>query len=385
MSSASFDAPAKKPYVLHIINDLPYWLMHREPIAAAAQRAGFRVSVASADNALRDDVVERGYNFFPLPVDRFSLSSADLHLIFAIRRLLRQEKPQIVHLFTIKSLLFGGIALRSMDYRYRPRVIGTVAGLGRGFDLSAGKKQILVNGLKAGLGQVASAVTFENPGDAQTYIDVGIITGSRAEVFNGAGIDLSCYQPSPLARPDSPVVFLFASRLLRSKGVIAFAQAAKRLKAAYGSHVRFLMAGIEALGEPDAVSAHELAAIKNDPAIEWLGAVDSTQMPSVMRQAHVFVLPTSYPEGLPRSCLEAGACGLAVIAGDVPGTRFLIKHEDDGILLPSPDTAHVASAMERLLNPGERVRLADALHQKIRDGGFSIEAIAGRFLELYAT
>ena len=385
MSSASFDAPAKKPYVLHIINDLPYWLMHREPIAAAAQRAGFRVSVASADNAIRDEVVERGYNFFPLPVDRFSLSSADLHLIFAIRRLLRQEKPQIVHLFTIKPLLFGGIALRSMDYRYRPRAIGTVAGLGRGFDLSAGKRQILISGLRAGLGQVTSAVTFENPSDAKTYVDLGIIPALRAEVFKGAGIDLSRYKPSPLARPDTPVVFLFASRLLRSKGVIAFAEAAKRLKAAYGPRVRFLMAGIEALGEPDAVPAHELAAIKNDPAIEWLGGVDSTQMPSVMRQAHVFVLPTSYPEGLPRSCLEAGACGLAVIAGDVPGTRFLIQPEDDGILLSSPDTAHVASAMERLLNPGERGRLADALHQKIRDGGFSIDAIAGRFLELYAT
>jgi glycosyltransferase involved in cell wall biosynthesis len=368
---------------MHIINDLPYWLMHREAIAAAAQRAGMRVSVASANHEMRDEVLARGYGFHPLPMDRFSLSTDDLRLVFSIRRLLLKERPEIVHLFTIKPLLFGGIALRSLPSGNRPWVIGTVAGLGRGFDLPVAKRQILVSGLKAGLGKVASVLTFENPGDAQTYVDAGIVPASRAEVLNGAGIDLARYHPRLGADANGPVTFLFASRLLRSKGVVAFAEAARRLKSIHGPRVHFRMAGIEALGEPDSVSPDELAAIKNDPAIEWLGAVGATQMPDMMRAADVFVLPTSYPEGLPRSCLEAGACGLAVIAGDVPGTRFLIRPEVDGILLSQPDADAVTAAMERLLDPRERLRLGAALLKKINEGGFSIEAIAGRFLDFY--
>lgn len=383
MASNSMARPAKRR-VLHIINDLPYWLMHREPIAAAAKDAGFHVAVASANHEIRKAVVSRGYDFHPLPVDRFSLGPNDLRLVFAIRRLLKAEVPDVVHLFTIKPLLLGGLAVRSLPPGERPRVIGTIAGLGRGFDLPPAKRTLLIGGLKAGLGHVASVLTFENPDDAQAYVTAGIVPASRVEVFNGAGIDLDRYRPALHPAPDRPLTFLFASRLLRSKGALVFAEAARRLKGIHGPRVHFRMAGLEAAGEPDAVSPGELAAIKADPAIEWLGAVGHEQMPRIMQETDVFVLPTSYPEGLPRSCLEAGACGAAIIAGDVPGTRFLIEHDQDGILLTDTGPEAVSGAMERMFDQGERNRLVAAMRQKIIEGGFGIDAISARFLGLYA-
>ncbi len=375
---------SSRPKVLHVINDITYWLAHRERLGAAAKAAGFDVTVAAPDDQKSSQLSELGYKFIPLPLDRFKLGIKDFFLIICLSRLVRFGGFDVVHLMTIKPILFGGLALRFANVSRSLNVIATVAGLGRGFDLEGRAFSILRAMLKLGIGKVAKAVTFENPNDADRYISEHIIQHQQAIVLKGAGIDLTEYQPNP-SRSVFPIRILFASRLLRSKGIIAFVEAARLLKPIYCEAVEFQVAGMTAIHEPDGLTKAEITTLKNDPCITWLGAIPSDQMPELVANAHIFVLPTSYPEGLPRCLLEAGACGAAVIAGNVPGTRFLIDDEINGILLSSCASISVSEAMKRMIDDSRlRQKMSKKLRNKICENGYSIEAINSEFVRLYA-
>lgn len=375
---------SNRPKVLHVINDVKYWLAHREKLGAAAKSAGFNVAVAAPDSEDASRLTELGYEFHPLPLTRFRLNLQDICLIATLARLVRREHFDVVHLMTIKPILFGGLVLRLMKAKQRPKVIATVAGLGRGFALKNLAFALLRTSLAFGVGKVAKTVTFENPDDAERYVAERIIQSGQVVVLKGAGIDLVEYQPNP-ARPDQPIRVLFASRLLHSKGIMAFAEAARRLKAAYGDATEFQVAGMAAIHEKDGLTDAEMRGLQRDPCLNWLGAVPSHLMPAVMSNAHIFVLPTSYPEGLPRCLLEAGACGATVIAGNVPGTRFLINTGTDGILLKHCDPVSVTEAIQQLIDDAPlRHLMAEALRQKIQANGYSIEAINSALIRLYA-
>jgi glycosyltransferase involved in cell wall biosynthesis len=378
--------------LLHLINDLPYWFQHRAPIAAAARRAGWSVTVAAAPSPIRAQVEASGTPVLELPIDRFRAGVADVEFLAKARDLFKRERFDVVHLFTIKPLLIGGLAARSVPTAKRARVIGTVAGLGRGLseDAPGRRARIITRGLKAGLGAVAAAVTFENPEDAASYVARGVIDPARAIVLKGAGIDIGVFAPDLawLAAADRPadrqIDVVFASRLVKAKGVLEFAEAARLIAARWPGRARFRLAGYEAPGEPDGLTAGEIAALKADPAIDWLGRVAPEAMPGLMRRTDIFVLPTRYPEGLPRSCLEAGACGAAVVAGDVAGTRALIDPGRDGLLLPDPTGPALADAIGGLIMDTPRRRaLGVALRHKIETEGYALEAITGAFLSLY--
>jgi glycosyltransferase involved in cell wall biosynthesis len=371
------------PSVLHVINDVPYWLHHRKALARRAQEQGFSVSLAAPADLAAVSFPEGDIPFFPIEIDRFSLNRRDLSLFLKMRGLFANGRFDIVHLMTIKPLLIGGLAAASLQDQVRPTVIGTVAGLGRAFAMDGLRRRLMLNGLSAGLGRSATAVTFENPGDASTYVSTGILQPIQVEVLKGAGVDLAQYFPAARER-SAPLRFLFASRLLKAKGICAFVIAAREAKRRFGDAVQFSVAGVSVPGEPDGLTQAEIDAIIQEPAIEWLGAVPGSDMPELLRACDVFVLPTQYPEGMPRSLLEAGACGLAVIAGDVAGTRALIAPNRDGILLADCEAATVFQAIEKLVDDAPlRRRLGAALLRKVHEDGFGLDAVNDTFVQLY--
>jgi glycosyltransferase involved in cell wall biosynthesis len=357
--------------------------MHREPLAEAAKKEGFTVAVAAADGPLAQRVRDLGYQFIPLPIRRFQLTFDDLSLFLCLRQILASGCFDVVHLMTIKPLLFGGLAAATLPVSKRPKVLATVAGLGRAFKFKGLVKKILALGLRYGLGRSAKKITFENPDDRDQYISMRIIDASSSLVLNGAGVDLSIFtvKEKPIS---STLNFLFAARLLRSKGVIDFVNAGRILKQKYGQNVRFTVAGLTAYNEPDGLTVEEVEEFSKGPDIDWIVDVPLEMMPDLLARFDVFVLPTSYQEGIPRACIEAGACGLAVIAGNVAGTRYLMEHKRDGLLLTSCDTLAVGKAMEyMILNEPERRMFAKNLRNKIVNGGYSIEFIFDQFIRLY--
>lgn len=372
------------PNILYVVNDVDYWIHHRLALASTAQEAGYRVSLAASPHVSAKKLSDEGIDFIPLSLDRFRSGKADGRLILQLRQLFGSEKFDIVHATTIKPLLVGGLALRSLPVKKRPAFVGTVAGLGRAFALRGVQRWMLNYFLTEGLGSVADHLVFENPLDAAEYVRSGIVDAARVRVVKGAGVDIGLYYPASKGDTRGAVRFLFASRLLKSKGVLSYAAAARNLKKSLGSRVEFGIAGQVAPSEPDGLNDVELNQLQNDPSLRWYGSVEGKAMPDLLRAHDVFVLPTSYPEGLPRSLLEAGACGLAVIAGDVPGTRALINPGQDGVLLLSVDPTAVEQAMIKLVQQlSFRQALAGALRHKILNEGYSLTAINSQYLTIY--
>ncbi|MBS7804518.1 glycosyltransferase family 4 protein [Rhizobiales bacterium TNE-4] len=371
------------PTILHVINDVDYWFMHREPLAQAARLSGYDVVLAAPPHQNLRKAEKLGYKVIELEIDRFRLCWSDAVLFFRLRRLLCDNQFDLVHLFTIKPILFGGLALASLKKSRRSKAIATVAGLGRAFKTGLIQRLVLVSALRYGVGQTADFITFENPDDRNRYITSGIVKPSAAKFLKGAGVNTKVFYPSMTRQSSGKVNFLFAGRMLKSKGILQYLTAASLLGKKHAG-CAFFVAGLPSQNEPDAVTNDELEPFKRLTFINWLGAVKQEEMPDLLRKMDVFVLPTQYQEGLPRSCLEAGACALAVIAGDVEGTRYLIEDGQTGLLVQSGGADNLSLAMERLyLSPDTREYLGKNLHAKISNEGFDSDTIFGQFIKLY--
>jgi glycosyltransferase involved in cell wall biosynthesis len=376
-------------HLLHVCNDLPYWSAHRRPIADAALEAGWEVTVATAPHPEAGKLTASGIQHLALPIERFRLNPvADARLFLAMRRLIDGSRYDAVHLFTIKPLLVGGLAAKhakARDPDRAPRLVGTVAGLGRALESAAGwRAAATLQGLAAGLAKTADAVTFENEGDRKFYVERAKINADRAHVLPGAGVDLQDFKPNPARRDPNVVTILHAGRLLRSKGVMDLVHAATILKSQFGKSVRVVIAGPHTDGDPDGLDRAERGILERSADVEFLGARPAREMPDLMASADIFVLPTRYPEGLPRVLLEAGATGAALVAGDVDGTRAFIAHGDNGILLRQTDGASIAAELGKLAaDPARRRRLGQAARESLERGGYDVRAVTARLLSLY--
>jgi glycosyltransferase involved in cell wall biosynthesis len=175
------------------------------------------------------------------------------------------------------------------------------------------------------------------------------------------------------------VTAVLASRLIRSKGVGEMAEAARRLRARHAG-VRVRLVGDPDPENPESVSERELGEWVGEGIVEWTPRVDD--MLEVWNAAHIGVLP-SYREGLPRTLLEAAACGRALVATDVPGCREIVRDGDNGILVPLHDVAALADAIARLASDGELRRRMGRRSRERVEADYSDDVIVAQMLSLY--
>jgi glycosyltransferase involved in cell wall biosynthesis len=216
--------------------------------------------------------------------------------------------------------------------------------------------------LKLALGGRGARLVLQNPDDATLFERVRLVDPADVRLIRGSGVDCRAFQPDPHPRPPRPLRVLLPARLLWDKGLAEFVHAARLLRA-QGRGIQFLLAGDPDPGNPAAVPASEVEAWVREGILQWLGHVDG--MPALLRSVDVVALP-SYREGLPKGLIEAGACGCALVATDVPGCREVVSHEVDGLLVPARDAGALAAAIARLDDdPALRARLAEAGRRKI--------------------
>jgi glycosyltransferase involved in cell wall biosynthesis len=190
--------------------------------------------------------------------------------------------------------------------------------------------------------------SFETAHDRDIWIKAGYIRPDNSAVINGAGVDPVRFQPARRAARRKRMRVLFASRLLRSKGLDALIEAARRLSDR--NDVEFAVAGMPSPGDPDAITPAELEA---EPAINYLGEI--SDMPGLLKTTDLVALPTRYGEGVPRILIEATACGLPVLATDIAGCKEIAKDGVTGFLVPANDPAGLPDALEAAV----RTYLAD--------------------------
>jgi len=106
-------------------------------------------------------------------------------------------------------------------------------------------------------------------------------------------------------------------------------------------------------------------------------------MPNVLALAHVVCLPSAYGEGVPKVLLEAAACGRPIVTTDAPGCREVVRHGDNGLLVPVRSTVELADALQYLIeNPEVRQKMG-ARGREIAVNEFAMEKVVAETLELY--
>ncbi len=346
-------------------------------MARAAREAGFDVHVATNVTAHADAIRAEGFSLHPIPFHRGGLALAPaLRTIGAIRALERRIDPAIIHHSGLQCCVLGGLAAAG---RNTPQ-INALTGLGYVFTspaLGARSVRLAVSILlRFLLNRNNSVVLVQNPDDRTSLEAVGIRKGNIA-LIPGSGVDTDALTPLP--EPDGPITVGFAGRLLTDKGIRALV-AAHGILQTRGLNTRLLIAGDPDPANPASVSLQEAQEWNARPGITWLGHVQD--ITSLWRSSHIAALP-SHREGLPKSLLEAAACGRPLIAADAPGSREIVISGQTGLLVPIEDPQALADAIGELVTSQElRMRYGTAARQLVVDK-MSAQAIGAAVVALY--
>jgi glycosyltransferase involved in cell wall biosynthesis len=223
-------------------------------------------------------------------------------------------------------------------------------------------------------------VIFQNEEDRSVFLDQSWISAEHAVLIRGSGVDVTKFVPSSDREKSSPPIILMASRLLASKGVAEFVEAARLLKSRNLS-ARFVLLGDRDPDNPETVSAGQLADWAAERCMEVWGRREDVA--TILRTASVFVLPTYYREGVPKALIEASAAGLPCVTTDTPGCRDIVAHNVTGLLVPARDSRALADAIAALLvDDGMRQRMGAAARERVL-AHFSLDEVVRRTLAVY--
>lgn len=337
---------AKGKRVLIVGSYAPSLISFRGPLIAAMIASGHSVIAAAPaiDEETAKAVCDLGAKPRAIPLSNVSLNPvALLRSISAMRRIIREERPDVVLAYTIKPVIVAALAARAER-------IGTIASLitGAGYAFTEGRE------LKRRISRIAAlllyrlaldrsdVVIFQNPDDERFFHQSGMVPRKgRTHVVNGSGVDLDRFSPAPLPSKTS---FLMIARLVKDKGVREFAEAARRVKAEHRETSIALVGPFDP--SPDSLRPAELDELVRG-GIDYKGAM--TDVRSAIAESSVYVLPSAYREGTPRSVLEAMAMGRAIITTDMPGCRETVRNGVNGFLVPPRDAGALYAAMTRFI------------------------------------
>lgn len=347
----------------------------------AAREAGYTVHVATGGGQGVKKIKSAGFAHHGVALSRSGKNPLhELQAIFSLYRLMRRVRPAIVHLVTIKPVLYGGLAARLAGV---PAVVAAVSGLGTVF-VAQGVAARTLRRLVQVFYKMAFAhrnlkVIFQNPDDRAALLAFQATDPANTTIIRGSGVDLAAYPLTP--EPAEPVVVSFAARLLKEKGVEEFVQAA-RLLHERGCQARFWLIGNPDPGNPSSVSEDDLERWRREGVVELLGF--RADIPTLFAQSHIVALPSYYGEGLPKTLVEAAATSRAVVTTDMPGCRDAIEPGKSGVLIPIKDPTALADAVQWLIENPRRRQEMGAAGRKLAEREFAIEKIVAAHLRIYA-
>lgn len=369
-----------RPKVLYLVSEDWYFWSHRRQIASAAQHAGFDVIVVTSKGDFSDRIRLLGFTLVTMPVNRGVRNPLkEIATLRQLVRIYREYKPDIVHQVSLKNVVLGTLAAR---YARVPAVVNVFAGLGYMFTAKGAAPAVMRSCvrplLRWSLRRHGIKAVFQNQEDYEEMIRHCVITPSQALIKRGVGVELSKFRPS--CAPPGPPVVLLASRMLRSKGVFEFVEAARILKESEPC-ARFVLVGRVDTENPEHISRAQLTSWQDSGVIEWWDNRDD--MASVIAGASIVCLPTFYGEGLPKILLEAAACGKPIVATDFRGCREICRDGINGLLVPPKEVQPLVTALKILLDSQTLRQVMGAQGRRIVEQEFSAEDVARRVIEIY--
>lgn len=401
MSASPVRAPMRTERKTAIICTNDAWTLYhfRGSLMRALMARGFDVVAAGPYDRHADLLSAMGVRFAHVPMSHAGLNPVEeLRTLWHLWRLYRRERPALVHQYSHKPILWGSIAARLAGV---PGIVNTINGLGSTLGEATGllkALQPLIILLMRWALKPPVRVTFQNREILAFYLDRKLVRPEQASVILGSGIDVDRFAPDngdTATSSGRPIRFLMFSRMIWAKGVEEYCRAAEQVMRTNrtGRRVEFLLVGGATPDNRTAVDPVWLANPQTIPG-DWLvreaakGAVDwrphQSDMLPLIRSADVVVLPSYYPEGVPRSLLEAMSCGKAIVTTDMPGCRDVVVPGTNGFLVPPRDADALADAMLRLLAQPDRIAAMGAASRTLVTERFSDERVIDQTMAAYA-
>jgi glycosyltransferase involved in cell wall biosynthesis len=365
--------------LLFVVNIPEFFLSHRLPLAIAAKNVGFTVHIATGPGVACQKIAKLGFEHHHLPISRSGRNPfAELRTLWGLYQLMRMIRPDLVHLVTIKPVLYGGLMARLSGV---PAMVAAISGLGTVFIDRDQSRSLIRRGVewlyRLALGHPNSKVVFQNPDDRAALTDMHAVSKDKTALIRGSGVLLAAYPMRP--EPEGVPVVTFAARLLEDKGVMEFVEAARLLKRR-GVTAQFWLAGSLDSGNLTSVSEDFLSQWSEEGVVKVLG--QQSDIPNLFANSNIVVLP-SYREGLPKALIEAAACGRAVVTTDVPGCREAIEPDSTGLLVPVRDAAALADAIQSLIEDSDRRKQMGVSGRALAEREFAIEKVVDAHLVIY--
>lgn len=369
-----------RPRFLFVENHVSDFLKDRMVLAGKLREAGFTLHLAVPRDSDIDAIALQDVTVHPYYLQRKSTKPFDeLGCTISLLRLYRRVRPTLVHHIGLKPTLYGSITARIVGV---PAVVNTLTGLGYLFTSHTVKmaflRSIVAGVLRFSFLHQNQYLIFQNSADRDNLLARYRFPCDRAVLIKGSGVNLSVFTPQP--KPDGPPMILMVSRLLWAKGVAEFVAVARMLDAR-GIQARFVLVGEPDRGHPDAVPEHTLKRWHDAGDVEWLGW--RHDVPALIAQSHIVCLPTSYGEGLPRILLEAAASGRPIVATDIPGCRQIVRHGQNGLLVPVGNSIALGEAIVQLIENAPLRAAMGTCGRAIAAAEFSLEQVIEANLALY--
>ncbi len=355
-------------------------ISHRQKLVEAVLKAGNDVTVVAQDTGYADAIRQMGCRFIELPINRVGTNiREELKTYRFLKKLYKEEQPDIIHHVSLKVVLWGGLAAKTAGAKC---VVNAINGLGVFF--STGKADTLVK--KVFLKIVAYAhrrknvlTIFQNSSDKALFVDSGAIKEEQCRYIKGSGVDLDVFSFTP--EPEDDVLnVIFTSRMVKEKGVTDIVDAALSIKNKYEGKVRFLLCGLLETN-PQAISKEYLDRVCDGKYIKYMGHCDNIR--EILLQSSIVLLPSYYREGVPKSLIEATAIGRPIITTDWVGCRETVDDGVNGFLIPIKCPEKLAEKLSVLLdNKDLRQRMGIASRKKAEQE-FSVDMVIEKHFSIY--
>lgn len=370
----------KQKKLFIVVNQDWFFLSHRLPIGVAAQNAGYDVTIVSEDTGVSDQIRAAGLKTINLPINKAGTNLKDeIKTLFFLFKLFRREKPDIVHLVGLKTMLWGSLACRLAGVG---AMVSAVCGLGVLFDEQHAESLMtksILRVLRLTHKGEHTKVIFQNNDDKGVFLNAKIMKEEQCAFTNGSGIDLKNYDytPEPIG---GKIKVIFTARMVEDKGTLILIEAAKSLENDYKERLQFLLCGgLDT--NPNGITKEMLEDRCDGDYIQWLG--HRQDVLELLKQSHIMAFPSWYREGLPKSVIEAEAIGRPVITTDSVGCRDTVVDGENGFIIPVKDSVALAASLKKLIeNPSLRLEMGKKA-RAIAVDRFDIKDVVRVHLDVY--
>ncbi len=278
----------------------------------------------------------------------------DMLATVKLAKKIKKIQPDLVFSYFSKPVIFGTLAAKLAGV---PRRIAMLEGLGFTFTEQPNGllfKTKIIRAVQVLLYRLAfpflDRIIFLNPDDPVDLVEKYKLKVKQVSVLGGIGLNLADY---PYSAPQSqPVRFIFIGRLLAEKGINEYIAAAQIVKQQYPDAECVVLGGLDE-GNPGGLSQQQLNSYIEKDIIIYPGHVDNVH--EWLAGSSVFVLPSYYREGVPRSTQEAMAIGRPIITTDVPGCRETVVDDVNGFFVPPWSPAALAEKMIQFVEQPELI------------------------------